>query len=188
MSSPIAPAFADVFMNYVIDKTKKFNVHLDIFFRYVNDCFAVFPDFESAMLFYRKLNQIPINVKFTYEFENNKQLPFLHVNVDNSKERLKLSAYRKSTHTGLYHKWSSLAPTKYKINLTRSLVNRAIKICNNRQLLFIECEKITKMLQQNGYPIKIIQNVIRKAINRNQNPGSKLRPNQQQSTKQYIFY
>ena len=44
------------------------------------------------------------------------------------------------------------------------------------------------MLQQNGHSIKIIRNVIRKAINRNQNPGSKLRPNQQQSTKHCVFF
>ena len=56
MGSPIAPAFADIFMNYVIEKTKEFNMQPDVFFRYVDDCFAVFPDFESGMLFYRKLN------------------------------------------------------------------------------------------------------------------------------------
>ena len=121
-------------MNYVIEETKEFNKQPDVFFRYVDDCFAVFPDFESAMLFYRKLNQIHSYVKFTYELENNKQLPFLDVNVDNSKEKLKLSIYRKPTHTGLCNKWSSLAPTKYKINLIRPLVNRAIKVCSNRQL------------------------------------------------------
>ena len=85
---PITSAFADIFMSFVIEKTKKFNVQPEVFFRYVNDCFAVFPDLESAMLFYRKLNHIPDNVKFTYDLENNKQLPFLHVNVDNSKEKL----------------------------------------------------------------------------------------------------
>ena len=44
------------------------------------------------------------------------------------------------------------------------------------------------MLQQNGYPIKIIWNVIRKAMNKNQNPDAKLRPNQQQSTKHCVFF
>ena len=29
MGSPIAPSFADIFMNYVIEKTKKFNVQPD---------------------------------------------------------------------------------------------------------------------------------------------------------------
>ena len=61
-------------MNYVIDKTKKFNVQHDVIFPYVDDCFVVFPDFESVMLFSRKLNQIHSNVKFTYELENNKHL------------------------------------------------------------------------------------------------------------------
>ena len=60
----------------------------DVFFRYVYDCFAVLPDFKSAILFYRKLNQIHNNVKFTYEFDVSKQLSFLDVNVDNSKEKL----------------------------------------------------------------------------------------------------
>ena len=183
MESLIALAFADIFMNYVIEKAKKVNVQPDVFFWYANDCFAVFPDFESAMLFYRNLNQIHNNVKSTYQLENKKQLPFLDVNVDNSKEKLELSIYRKPTHTGLYNKWSSLAPTKYKVNLIRSLVNRAIKICSNRQLLFLECEKISKILQQNGYPTKTIRNVIRKALNRNQKPDAKLHSNQQQSTK-----
>ena len=53
MGSPITRAFADIFMSYVIEKTKKFNVLPDVFFWYVDDCFAVFPDFESAMLFFR---------------------------------------------------------------------------------------------------------------------------------------
>ena len=138
-------AFADNLMNYVIEKTKEFNMQPDVFFRYVDDCFAVFPDFESAMLFYRKLNQIHSNVNFTYELENNKQLPFLDVNVDNSKDKLELSIYRKPTHTGLYNKWSSLAPTKYKINMIRSLVNRAIEVCSNRQYYcFLSVRKLPK--------------------------------------------
>ena len=132
MGSPITPAFADIFINYVIEKTKKCNVQPDVVFCYLDDCFSVFPDFETAMLFYRKLNQTHKSVKFTYKLENNKQLSFLDVNVHNPKEKLELFIYRKPTHTGLYNKWSSLAPIKYKINLIRSLVNRGIKICSNR--------------------------------------------------------
>ena len=44
------------------------------------------------------------------------------------------------------------------------------------------------MLQQNWYPTKIIRNVIRKAINRNQKLDAKLHPNQQQSTKHCVFF
>ena len=175
-------------MNYVIEKTKKFNVQPDVFFRCVDDCFAVFPDFESVVLFSRIINQIHNNVKFAYELENNKQLPFLDVNVYNSKEKLELSICRKSTHTRLYNTWSGLAPTKYKINLIRLFVKGAIKTYSNRPSLFLECKKITKMLQQNGYPTKTIPNVIRKAINRNQKLDTKLHSNQQQSTKHCVYF
>ena len=58
MGSPIVPAFADIFMNYAIEKIKKLNVQPDVFFCYADDCLAVFPNFEIARLFYRKLNQI----------------------------------------------------------------------------------------------------------------------------------
>ena len=83
MDSPITPAFADIFMNYAIEKTKTFNVQTDVFFRYVDDCFVMFLDFERAMLFHKKLNPIHNNVKFTFELKNNKQLPFLDVNFHN---------------------------------------------------------------------------------------------------------
>ena len=69
MGSPIAPAFADIFMNYVIEKTKKFNVQPDVFLWNLDDCFAVFPYFESVMLFHRKLTKstitsnLPTNLK-----------------------------------------------------------------------------------------------------------------------------
>ena len=43
------------------------------------------------------------------------------------------------------------------------------KLQNHENATLQHCLKITKMLQQSGCPIKIIQNVIRKAINRNQN-------------------
>ena len=44
------------------------------------------------------------------------------------------------------------------------------------------------MLQQSGYTIKIIRDVISKAINRNQNSNEKTLPNQQESTKHYVFF
>ena len=63
--------------------------------------------------------------------ESNKQLPLLDVDVDISKRKLESSVYRKPRQTGLYNKWGSLAPAEYKIDLIRSFVNRATKICNN---------------------------------------------------------
>ena len=101
----------------------------------------------KMLCYLKKLKQIYNNVKFTYKLEGNKQLSFLDVNVVNLKEKLELFVYRKPANIRHYNKWDSLAPARFKINLMRSLVERAIKICNNRQLMFLDCEKITKILQ-----------------------------------------
>ena len=48
MGSPIAPAFADIFMNWIIEKTTEFSIQSLMFYRCVDDCFAVFPNRVSA--------------------------------------------------------------------------------------------------------------------------------------------
>ena len=155
MGPPVAPALADICMNYVIEKTKKFNVQPDVFFRYVDDCLAVFPDFESAKLFYKKLNQVHNNVKFTYKLENNKQLPFLDVYVDNSKKKLELSVYRKPTHIGLYNKWSSSAPTKYKTHFIRPL--EQLKFATTDNCCSLSMRKLPKPCNKMGILSKLYE-------------------------------
>ena len=135
MGSPIAPAFTDIFMNWIIEKTTEFSVQPFMFYGYVDYCFAVFPNRVSALKFYHDLNTIHKDVKFTYELEHNKQLAFLDVGLDNSTGSIELSVHRKPTHTGLYNKWEGLAPQKYKTNLIRNLLHRAYRICSNSRLL-----------------------------------------------------
>ena len=92
IDSPIAVAFADIFMNYMwLRKQKSLMRNRSYFFDMCMIAFQYSQTLKSVMLFFRKLNKIYNNVKFTYELESNEQLPFLHVNVDNSKEKLELS-------------------------------------------------------------------------------------------------
>jgi len=42
MGSPIAPLLTDVCMNWLINESKKFDTQPQLFYRYVDDCFAVF--------------------------------------------------------------------------------------------------------------------------------------------------
>ena len=71
MGSPIAPVFADIFMNWIIEKTTEFSIQPLMFYRYVDDCFAVFPNRISALELHHDLNTIHKDVKFTYELEHN---------------------------------------------------------------------------------------------------------------------
>ena len=103
-------------------------------------------------------------------------MPFLDVNVDNSKETLKLSIYRKLTHTGLYNKWSSLAPTKYKLNLIRSLGNKALKFAAIDNYCFLSVRKLPKCSNKTGIQPKLFEMLFAKPLTeiKNRMPNSTL--------------
>ena len=135
----------------------------------------------SALKFHHDLNTIHKDVKFTYELEHNK-LAFLDVGLDNSTGSLELSVHGKPTHTGLYNKWESLAPLKYKTNLIRNLLHRAYRICSNSRLLKNEIQAITNLLKKNCFPGWIIRNITQKFFNKQRDIDKKLNKSDQ-STK-----
>ena len=95
MSSSIASAFADIFMNYwIIEKTTEFSIQPFMFYRYVDDCFAVFSNRVSALKFHHDLNAIHKDVKFTYKLEHYKELAFLNVGLDYSTGYVELSVHK----------------------------------------------------------------------------------------------
>ena len=65
-----------------------------MFYRYVDDCSAVFPNRVSTLKFHHNLNTIHKDAKFTYELEQSKQLAFLDVGLDNSTRSIELSVCR----------------------------------------------------------------------------------------------
>ena len=132
--------------------------------RYVDDCFAMFDDKRDAQEFLGKLNQLNPALEFTVEHEENQTLPFLDVNVH--KERngaFSTSIYRKPTFAGQYQHWNSFCPIQRKLNLIDLLIHRAINICSK---LHIESElsNIRRILSENGYPIHIINQRIKRKL------------------------
>ena len=162
MGSPIAPAFADIFMNWIIEKTTEFSIQPLMFHRSV----AVFPNRDNALKFHHHLNAIHKDAKFTFELEHNKQLTFLHVGLDNSIGCIELSVYRKLKNTQLYKKWESLASIKCETYFIRNLLHRADRICSNSRLLKKEIQAITNLLKKKGYLGWIICNTTQKFFNK----------------------
>ena len=89
------------------------------------------------------------------------------------------SIYRKKTFTGLYTKWDSFTPRKYKINLIRTLTYRCYRICSSASLLQSALDDLRKLLLQNGYPHVIIAYNVNDVLNRNRNRN---KPNSPVST------
>ena len=97
------------------------------------------------------------------ESENNDSLAFLDVLVTRQHTSFVTTIYRKPTFSGLYLNWFSFAPLGRKINLIRTLVHRALKICSPA-LLSKELDTIFNVLIENGYPRQIVSNTITKKI------------------------
>ena len=120
--------------------------------RYVDDTFTMFHNQDSANEFLHYLNGCHSSIKFTIEFEQNNAIPFLDILITrNQNSTFMTSIYRKKTFTGLYSRWDSFTPRKYKINLIRSLTYRYYRLCSSGSLLQSALHDLRKLLLQNGY-------------------------------------
>ena len=148
-------------------------VSLQLFFRYVDDCLAIFSNHEEIKQFCQEINNIHTNIKFTYELEENGKIPFLDVFIEKRNQSFISSVYRKKTNIGLYTNWKSFIPFKYKINIIKCLIDRTYKICNSYQKIHKEFQKVTTLLLNNGYPRGIIDRHIKMYLNRKHKPLNK---------------
>ena len=106
MGSPLGPVLANIFMCHFEEKwVFNASVRPSFWYRYVDDAFTMFDSKDTANEFLRYLNSRHSSIKFTIEFEQDNEIPFLDILVkrcpDNS---FMTSVYRKKTFTGLYTK------------------------------------------------------------------------------------
>ena len=129
--------------------------------RYVDDTFLIFREKSHVNLFLDYINMQHPKINFTCEIEKNGTLPFLDVNVTkNESNSFTTGLYRKPTFTGLGLKFQSAVANSHKYNLIGCLLDRAHKICSNLVTFGAEVEKLKKYFFQNGYPIKLINDVV----------------------------
>ena len=115
-----------------------------VLFRYVDDTFTLFRNKDTAFKFLHYLN--------TIDFERNSEIRFLDVSVKcHDNNSFSTSIYRKKTFTGLYTKWDSFTPQKYKINLIRTLTRlfAVSPICSSSSLLQSALNDLKILLSRN---------------------------------------
>ncbi len=163
MGSPLGPALANIFVGFYEGQLFGSTSKPPVYFRYVDDTFAIFKKESDCNVFLQKLNALHPSLKFTFEKEQNNSLPFLDVFVENTATGFLTSIYRKPTFSGLYTRWDSFSPKQRKINLINTLVHRALMICSKSRL-DSELDKIRSILIENGYPEDVISDCFRKKI------------------------
>ena len=134
MGSPLGPALANIFVVHDEEKSFSQTQKPPAFFRYADDTFAIFDHEAEAHEFLTKLNCLHPSLKFTFEKEKGKCLPFLDVYVEKTDGSFETGIYRKPTFTGQYLRRESFSPLKRKISRIFTLVHRAQMICTKRRL------------------------------------------------------
>lgn len=169
MGSPLGPALANIFVGYYEEKLFSDMPKPSVYFRYVDDTFAIFRNEKESEEFLIKLNDLHSSLKFTFEKEKNNTLPFLDVCVERMKTGYVTSVYRKPTFTGQYLRWESFTPIKRKASLVSTLVHRALRICSKSRLKE-EINRIKSILLENGYPESFVLKQISKKITQFSSP------------------
>ena len=75
-----------------------------------------------------------------------------------------LQTYQKWTYRGLLLNFKSFTQFTYKISLTKCLLYRSFKICNNWNYFHNDVEYIKSNLVKNSYPPFLIDKVIKKYL------------------------
>ena len=101
---------------------------------------------------------------FTREYEVGRRLHFLDVQIHVNNNKTITSTYRKPTFTGLYANWNNFMPVKYKRSLINCLVNRALRICSEPDVLDIDLMFIRNTFLNNGYPKNFVDACIKSSV------------------------
>ena len=182
MGSPLAPTLANLFMGH--NETIWINEYTgkrpNFYKRYVDDIFCTFENEMDAESFFDYINNRHPNIKFTKEYNENGNLPFLDVLISNH-SGLKTSVYHKTTYTGLMTNFKSFVPHSYKTRLIHTLLDRTFKINSDRQGFLSDVKKLSDFLLRNLFPKRLIDKMIKRFEEKKQkidNPQNTLSENE----------
>ena len=128
--------------------------HPSLWLRYVDDTFTILLLHEyDTEEFTEHINSIDPHIKFTIESEKDSKLPCLdlctHILDDGS---MKMTIYRKPTHTNQYLNFKSHHPLTHKRSVVRTLTNRAQQYDTTAEDRKSELAYVHNALRANGYP------------------------------------
>ncbi|KAK5643856.1 hypothetical protein RI129_007701 [Pyrocoelia pectoralis] len=172
MGSNLSPILAEIFMNYLeksfITNLDFYNKHIIFWGRYVDDILCIHTsDGQNIQAFLSELNLIHHNIKFTYEYEQNGQLPFLDVLLHKREQKkIEFSIYRKPTTTDSLIPFDSVHPYSHKISGLNSLLRRMLSIPMSASFYQKEWNIIQQIGMNNGYSPKLIACLLRKIKNK----------------------
>lgn len=174
MGTKFAPTYASLVLAYLEECLyKMLESHKGISFsnyikanfkRYLDDCFLIWDGtFGNEKWFLELLNSLNHNIQFTME-ASTESIPFLDVLVINRDGNIHTDIYHKPTDTKQYVHFSSCHPHHTKVNIPFNLARRICTIVSEYQTRTTRLKSLKQDLEKRGYPVNIIDNGIKKAL------------------------
>lgn len=116
MGSPLSPIIADLVMQDVEEKvSNSLDYPVTFYFRYVDDIILAAPA-KNINEILRKFNNYHERLKFTIEYENNRCLSFLDLNLMVNDDTIIIDWYHKKTFSDRYLSYFSNHPMNQKLS------------------------------------------------------------------------
>jgi len=157
MGSPVLAVIANMAMEELEEYTiPPLPVQPSVWFRYVDDTFIICPT-NTVDSIHEAISKTFPSINFTLEEEKNGALPFLDTLVTKDpKGTLKVTIYRKPTHTDRYLDFDSCHPLEHKRSVVHTLSKRASEIPSTIEDKMRAVNHLLKVLRANGYPDSLL--------------------------------
>ncbi|XP_072015061.1 uncharacterized protein [Amphiura filiformis] len=184
MGLPLSPILCDIYMEDLEQRAIATAPHPPLWwFRYVDDTPCKLKKCHSQE-FTDHLNSLDKDIKFTTEGEENDSLAFLDTVIQPDRS-IKVTIYRKSTHTDQYLNFSSNHPIDHKLGVIRTLYHRADTVVTNLQDREDEKAHVNNALVKCGYPKWALDKATEPKTHKTSDVGDK-RPNKGHVVLPYI--
>jgi len=101
MGSPLSPILADVVMQDLeLKAIKNLDFEIPVYYRYVDDILLITPAYKVDTIL-NAFNNIHSRLQFTVEYEKNKSISFLDLNLSVINDTLYINWYKKETYSGI---------------------------------------------------------------------------------------
>ncbi|XP_072014747.1 uncharacterized protein [Amphiura filiformis] len=171
MGSPVSPLVANLFMEWFEQQAlSTYPAPPSFWARYVDDTFVVIQE-QQVDAFTTHINNISPSIKCTIEREENGQIAMLDTMISRKEDgTLKVTIYRKPTHTDQYLSMDSHHPLQHKLGVIRTLEHRANTLVSDAEDKIAELEHIRQSYSKWTACLANVRLVTRFATNLVDNP------------------
>jgi predicted GIY-YIG superfamily endonuclease len=161
MGSSLSPVLSDLVLERLFDvQIPKLPFHLPFMKKYVDDTITMIKE-DNIQITLDIFNNFHPRLKFTFEVENDRELPFLDMKLIRNEDSISTNYYRKATSSDRILNFLSAHPYQMKYNTALSFAKR-VKSLSSPKFFNSNIDIIKNKLRRNNYPNKLIQTVIKK--------------------------